>query len=105
MGGQELRVEPNRYVLYVSRLERENAAHLVIEVFRSEPRRLLIVGDAPRSGYISSQSAAKDKRIIFTGFVLVRTTGHFSKTRTAMFMAAGNTPSVAQVMVTETAAF
>ncbi len=31
------RVEPNRYVLYVSRLEPENNAHLVIEAFQKGP--------------------------------------------------------------------
>jgi glycosyltransferase involved in cell wall biosynthesis len=68
------RVEPNRYVLYVSRLEPENNAHLVIEAFRKvkSAYRLLVVGDAPYAEhYISSLKArAKgDKRIIFTGFV------------------------------------
>jgi glycosyltransferase involved in cell wall biosynthesis len=68
------RVEPNRYVLYVSRLEPENNAHLVIEAFKKvrTAYRLLIVGDAPYAEqYIASLKArAKgDKRIVFTGFV------------------------------------
>ena len=68
------RVEPNRYVLYVSRLEPENNAHLVIEAFKKvrTAYKLLIVGDAPYAEqYISSlkASARGDKRIIFTGFV------------------------------------
>ncbi len=68
------RVEPNRYVLYVSRLEPENNAHLVIEAFKKvrTAYRLLIVGDAPYAEhYIKSlkASARGDKRIIFTGFV------------------------------------
>ena len=68
------RVEPNRYVLYVSRLEPENNAHLVIEAFKRvrTAYRLLIVGDAPYAEeYINDLKArAKgDKRIIFTGFV------------------------------------
>jgi glycosyltransferase involved in cell wall biosynthesis len=67
-------VEPNRYVLYVSRLEPENNAHLVIEAFKKlrTAYRLLIVGDAPYAEhYISSLKARArgDKRIIFTGFV------------------------------------
>src|SRR4030095_4187535 len=43
------RVEPNRYVLYVSRLEPENNARMVIEAFKKvrTAYRLLIVGDAP----------------------------------------------------------
>ena len=68
------RVEPNRYVLYVARLEPENNAHLVIEAFKKvrTAYRLLIVGDAPYAEqYISSlkASARGDKRIVFTGFV------------------------------------
>jgi len=68
------RVEPNRYVLYVSRLEPENNAHLVIEAFKKvrTAYRLLIVGDAPYAeSYISSLKAQArgDKRIVFTGFV------------------------------------
>ncbi len=68
------RVEPNRYVLYVSRLEPENNARLVIEAFKKvrTAYRLLIVGDAPYAEqYIRSLKAQArgDKRIIFTGFV------------------------------------
>ena len=68
------RVEPNRYVLYVSRLEPENNAQLVIEAFKRvrTAYRLLIVGDAPYAeSYINDlkQRAKGDKRIIFTGFV------------------------------------
>jgi len=68
------RAEPNRYVLYVSRLEPENNAHLVIEAFKRvrTAYRLLIVGDAPYAHeYISElkERARGDKRIIFTGFV------------------------------------
>ena len=68
------RVEPNRYVLYVSRLEPENNAHLVIEAFKKTrtAHKLLIVGDAPYAReYINDLKARArgDKRIIFTGFV------------------------------------
>jgi glycosyltransferase involved in cell wall biosynthesis len=68
------RAEPNRYVLYVSRLEPENNAHLVIEAFKKvrTAYRLLIVGDAPYAReYIRDLKARArgDKRIIFTGFV------------------------------------
>jgi len=68
------RAEPNRYVLYVSRLEPENNAHLVIEAFKKvrTAYRLLIVGDAPYAhDYISDlkKRARGDKRIVFTGFV------------------------------------
>ena len=68
------RVEPNRYVLYVSRLEPENNAHLVIEAFKKvrTAYRLLVVGDAPYAEeYIKDLKARArgDKRIVFTGFV------------------------------------
>ena len=68
------RAEPNRYVLYVSRLEPENNARLVIEAFKRvrTAYRLLIVGDAPYAhDYITDlkERARGDKRIIFTGFV------------------------------------
>ena len=68
------RVEPNRYVLYVSRLEPENNAHLVIEAFKKVRTafRLLVVGDAPYAEHYIKDLKARakgDKRIIFTGFV------------------------------------
>ncbi|HEV2913894.1 MAG TPA: glycosyltransferase [Pyrinomonadaceae bacterium] len=71
---RQWRVEPNRYVLYVSRLEPENNAHLVIEGFKRvrTAYKLLIVGDAPYAhDYIKElrQRAGRDRRIIFTGFV------------------------------------
>ena len=71
------RVEPNRYVLYVSRLEPENNAHLVIEAFKRvrTAHKLLIVGDAPYAReYIKDlkMRARRDKRIVFTGFVFGR---------------------------------
>ncbi|HVF49384.1 MAG TPA: glycosyltransferase [Pyrinomonadaceae bacterium] len=67
-------VEPNRYVLYVSRLEPENNAHLVIEAFKRvrTPHKLLVVGDAPYAHeYIKELRALahNDWRIVFTGFV------------------------------------
>lgn len=71
------RVEPNRYVLYVSRLEPENNAHLVIEAFKRvrTAHKLLIVGDAPYAReYITDLKARarRDRRIVFTGFVFGR---------------------------------
>src|SRR6266851_5524573 len=71
------RAEPNRYVLYVSRLEPENNAHLVIEAFKKvkTAHKLLIVGDAPYAReYIKDLKARarRDRRIIFTGFVFGR---------------------------------
>ena len=71
------RVEPNRYVLYVSRLEPENNAQMVIEAFKRvrTAHKLLIVGDAPYArDYIHDLKARarRDKRIVFTGFVFGR---------------------------------
>lgn len=71
---RQWRVEPGRYILYVSRLEPENNAHLVIEAFKKvrTAHKLLIVGDAPYAHeYIEElrARARRDKRIIFTGFV------------------------------------
>jgi len=71
---RQWRVEPQRYILYVSRLEPENNARLVIEAFKQvrTAHKLLIVGDAPYAHeYINDlkERAKRDKRIIFTGFV------------------------------------
>jgi glycosyltransferase involved in cell wall biosynthesis len=67
-------VEPDGYVLYVSRLEPENNAHLVIEAFKrvKTSRKLVIVGDAPYAMEYKNELrllAGADERIIFTGFV------------------------------------
>ena len=65
-------VGPNEYLLYVSRLEPENNAHIVIKAFEKvkTEKRLVIVGDAPYAKeYINSLKKTKDTRIIFTGFV------------------------------------
>ncbi|MCR4439426.1 MAG: glycosyltransferase [bacterium] len=69
---QRLGVQPRRYLLYVSRLEPENNAHLVIEAFERvrTDMPLLIVGDAPYSqDYIRRLRSTCDPRIIFTGYV------------------------------------
>ena len=71
------RVEPNRYVLYVSRLEPENNAQMVIEAFKRvrTAHKLLVVGDAPYAReYINDLKARarRDRRIVFTGFVFGR---------------------------------
>jgi glycosyltransferase involved in cell wall biosynthesis len=71
------RVEPNRYVLYVSRLEPENNALMVIEAFKRvrTAHKLLVVGDAPYAReYIEDLKARarRDRRIVFTGFVFGR---------------------------------
>lgn len=60
------------YVLYVSRLEPENNAHVVVQAFEKVKTnyRLVIVGDSPYSvDYVRQVKSTKDPRIIFTGFV------------------------------------
>jgi|Deesub1362B_J571_1020462.scaffolds.fasta_scaffold00364_9 glycosyltransferase involved in cell wall biosynthesis len=72
---QKFGVYPNEYFLYVSRLEPENNAHIVIKAFEKVKtnKKLVIVGDAPYAGeYIRSLKKTKDPRIIFTGFVFGR---------------------------------
>ena len=62
-----LGLSPGRYILYVSRLEPENNAHIVIEAYRRAggvqrlQMPLVIVGDAPyASNYKASLSAASN---------------------------------------------
>ena len=65
-----LGLEPQRYVLYVSRLEPENNAHVVIDAYRSVDTALplAIVGDAPyASDYIAGLKGTSDKRVRFLG--------------------------------------
>ncbi|MGH9900109.1 MAG: glycosyltransferase, partial [Pyrinomonadaceae bacterium] len=68
------KVSPQEYFLYVSRLEPENNAHLVIEAFKKTRTRykLIIVGDAPYAVEYKKRLqdlAAEDERIVLTGFV------------------------------------
>lgn len=67
-------LEPNNYILYVSRLEPENNAHIVIEAFKLvyTKMKLVILGDAPYADAYKrnlKKIASTDDRIIFTGFV------------------------------------
>jgi glycosyltransferase involved in cell wall biosynthesis len=66
------RLEPGDYFLYVSRLEPENNALLVVRAFaRTKVRRkLVMVGDAPYAkNYIAAVKATNDPRIVFTGAI------------------------------------
>jgi glycosyltransferase involved in cell wall biosynthesis len=68
----QLGVKPREYFLYVSRLEPENNAHLVIQAFEKVPGAmpLLIVGDAPYADkYIGQVKATRDPRIRFPGAI------------------------------------
>jgi glycosyltransferase involved in cell wall biosynthesis len=63
---------PGEYFLYVSRLEPENNAHLVVKAFEKidTSKTLAIVGDAPYAKeYIEQVRATQDPRIIFTGAI------------------------------------
>jgi glycosyltransferase involved in cell wall biosynthesis len=65
-------LKPNEYVLYVSRLEPENNAHLVIEAYKrvKTDLPLVIVGGAPYAEeYIAHLKSTTDRRVRFLGFV------------------------------------
>jgi glycosyltransferase involved in cell wall biosynthesis len=65
-------LKPNQYVLYVSRLEPENNAHLVIEGYRHVKTNLplALVGGAPYAqDYIAKLKSTSDTRVKFLGFV------------------------------------
>ncbi len=65
-------LKPNQYVLYVSRLEPENNAHLVIEAYKQVKTDLplVIVGGAPYAEeYIAQLKSTRDHRVRFLGFV------------------------------------
>ncbi len=67
----ELGLSPQKYILYVSRLEPENNALGVIQAYRKVKTDypLVIVGDAPYAKeYIESLHAAADDRVVFTGY-------------------------------------
>jgi glycosyltransferase involved in cell wall biosynthesis len=69
---ERLGLEPEKYVLYVSRLEPENNADAVVRDYRDVPGRLplVIVGDAPYArDYIARVKAGADSRVLFPGAV------------------------------------
>lgn len=66
-----LDLKPDGYVLYVSRLEPENNALLVVEAYRQVETDLplVIVGDAPYAAdYIARVRATADERVRFLGY-------------------------------------
>ena len=66
------KLKVREYILYVSRLEPENNAHIVIKAFENvkTDMKLVIVGDAPyNSDYIKNLKKTSDSRIIFTGYI------------------------------------
>jgi len=69
---EKLGVLPGEYFLYVSRLEPENNAHLVVEAFErvQSSKRLIVVGDAPYAAeYIERVRSSRDPRIMFPGAI------------------------------------
>ena len=67
-----LGLTPERYVLYVSRLEPENNADAVVRAYRDVPGDvpLVIVGDAPYAAdYIARVRAEADARVRFPGAI------------------------------------
>ena len=63
---------PDSYVLYVSRIEPENNALLVVQAYArvATDLPLVIVGDAPYAReYVDAVKAAADRRVRFLGFV------------------------------------
>ena len=68
---RQLGLVPDRYLLYVSRMERENNPLLVVEGYRSVETDLplVMVGDAPYAqNYMDEVRAAADRRVVFLGF-------------------------------------
>lgn len=68
----QLGLEPRGYVLYVSRLEPENNAHIVVKAFEQvrTDLPLVILGDAPyATDYISQLKSTKDPRVKFPGAI------------------------------------
>ena len=68
----QLSLEAREYFLYVSRLEPENNAHVVIEAFEQvrTSKKLVIVGDAPYArSYIEKLKSTRDSRVRFAGAI------------------------------------
>jgi glycosyltransferase involved in cell wall biosynthesis len=69
---EKLGLAPEKYVLYVSRLEPENNAQAVVLAYRDVPGNLplVVVGDAPYApDYIARLRAAADPRVILPGAI------------------------------------
>jgi glycosyltransferase involved in cell wall biosynthesis len=65
-------LEPDRFLLYVSRMEPENNALMVVEAFRrvETDMPLVMVGDAPYAReYVERVKSAADARVHFPGYV------------------------------------
>jgi len=76
---ERLGLEPQRYVLFVGRLEPENNPHLLVEAWSRIPTeqtrgmKLVVVGGAPYADdYIRSVMREGDPRVLFPGYVFGR---------------------------------
>jgi glycosyltransferase involved in cell wall biosynthesis len=72
---RSLGLKTDGYFLYVSRLEPENNAHLVIQAYSrvKTDKPLVVVGGAPyNQPYVESLKAMADPRVRFTGFIFGR---------------------------------
>jgi glycosyltransferase involved in cell wall biosynthesis len=64
-------LEPDRYILFVSRLTPENRAHVLLEAYRRAkvPLKCVIVGDAPYvADYKRALQAVPTPGVVFTGY-------------------------------------
>lgn len=69
---ERLGLSPERYALYVSRLEPENNADAVVRAYRDVPGQtpLVVVGDAPYAAdYIARVRREADARVLFPGAI------------------------------------
>ncbi|HEY7727447.1 MAG TPA: DUF1972 domain-containing protein [Candidatus Eisenbacteria bacterium] len=69
---ERLGLSPERYALYVSRLEPENNADAVVRAYRDVPGQtpLVVVGDAPYAAdYIARVRREADTRVLFPGAI------------------------------------
>jgi glycosyltransferase involved in cell wall biosynthesis len=67
----DMDLEEDGYILYVSRMERENNALLVVQAYREVETDLplVMVGDAPYAqDYVNAVKRAADSRVRFLGF-------------------------------------
>lgn len=76
---ERLGLEPDRYVLFVGRLEPENNPHLLVEAWarldreRARGMKLVVVGGAPYADdYILQVMRSADPRVVFPGYLFGR---------------------------------
>src|SRR3954465_2060215 len=76
---ERLGLEPERYVLFVGRLEPENNPHVLVDAFarigaeRARGMKLVVVGGAPYADdYIRNVRRKGDPRVVFPGYVFGR---------------------------------